>query len=371
MTSSAELHADGFVDGISHITLDGTAELTISNGAKQLFTGTGDAVISERGLSICTGQALLIPNAPAQFATLTWGLTLPWGGTTAPVCGTDRMRTVNATATQARAPTGVRARLAAATTLTLPAASAGVLAIAGRGGAPAVSLRDPHGQTITDPRTRVADARSGVLAFAAGQSTYVLLAGRARRAAGAQRRSSRTRSPESVSPPRSRPSASRGRSAARAAHPAAFHRHPEHGQRLVFFEQGPDIARAIGSSAASHGALTFTPARAASTGRTVSVIVEQNGIPRAQAHARALSEAGRGAFPTQAPVVLSARRSGRLLSVRITNPNRFRSSAGSRVTASGARARRSPPPATGSRARPSSHRHTTLPRHPRKAARSR
>ena len=167
---SAELHADGFVDGVSHITLDGTATLKISN----LFTGTGDAVISERGLSICTDQALHIPNAPAQFATLTWGLTLPWGATPTPLCGTDRMRTVNASATQAGA--GGRAS-ARATTLTLPAAGAGVLAIAGHGSAPAVRLRGPHGHTITirDPRHGLRAA--GVLAFAAGKTTYVLLDG--------------------------------------------------------------------------------------------------------------------------------------------------------------------------------------------------
>ena len=327
---SAELHADGFVDGVSHITLDGTATLKISN----LFTGTGDAVISERGLSICTDQALHIPNAPAQFATLTWGLTLPWGATPTPLCGTDRMRTVNASATQAGA--GGRAS-ARATTLTLPAAGAGVLAIAGHGSAPAVRLRGPHGHTITirDPRHGLRAA--GVLAFAAGKTTYVLLDG----PLGGQwtvttlsGQIARIGFAAALAPVSAQGTLSPAGRRIRLRFTAT----PERGQRLVFFEQGPDLARSIGSSTAAHGTLTFTPTSAASTQRTVSVVVEQNGIPRAKLTLGRFRSAGRGAFPTQAPVVLSARRSGRLLSVRMRNPNPFAIAGRLGLTTSGAHA---------------------------------
>ena len=83
---------------------------------------------------------------PAQFATLTWGLTLPWGGTPSPVCGTDQMRTVNATVTHARVALAHTSAAAGKTLrVTLQAARAGVLAIAGRASAPAVTLHGPHG----------------------------------------------------------------------------------------------------------------------------------------------------------------------------------------------------------------------------------
>ena len=106
----------------------------------------------------------------------------------------------------------------------------------------------------------------------------------------------------------------------------------------MFFEQGPDLARSIGSSTAAHGTLTFTPTSAASTQRTVSVVVEQNGIPRAKLTLGRFRSAGLGAFPTQVPVVLSARRSGHFLSVRMRNPNRFAIVGRLGLTTSGAHA---------------------------------
>ena len=290
---SAELHADGFVDGVSHITLDGTATLKISN----LFTGTGDAVISERGLSICTDQALHIPNAPAQFATLTWGLTLPWGATPTPLCGTDRMRTVNASATQAGA--GGRAS-ARATTLTLPAAGAGVLAIAGHGSAPAVRLRGPHGHTITirDPRHGLRAA--GVLAFAAGKTTYVLLDGRL----GGQwtvttlsGQIARIGFAAALAPVSAQGTLSPAGRRIRLRFTAT----PERGQRLVFFEQGPDLARSIGSSTAAHGTLTFTPTSAASTRADGQRRRRAERDPAREADARALSERRPRRVPNPSP----------------------------------------------------------------------
>jgi hypothetical protein len=167
-------------------------------------------------------------------------------------------------------------------TIRLPGAPT-LVELRGSTGQPKVTLSGPHGVRIVVPASSVAPLkRPGymVLQDPADRLTWIAI----QHAGGAWRVATEPGSSPIVAV----------RSAALLPAPAVHAHLARHGthrvltwrarplarQRITFWERGHDVARIMGSSAASHGHLTFTPAAGGAGPRTIQAYVTVAGHPR-------------------------------------------------------------------------------------------
>jgi hypothetical protein len=155
--------------------------------------------------------------------------------------------------------------------------------VKGRGGAPGVTLRGPHGRTITVNKAKPYIKRDGVVAglLEDGTSFVVVKAP----AAGTWRLASDGTFPVSGvryarGLPKPRVHASVKTRGTRRTLSWTLTR--QAGQKVSFVESGKDVHHLIKTTSARSGRITFTPASGSAGVRKVEALVQQNGRPRAK-----------------------------------------------------------------------------------------
>ena len=291
----------GFDLGILSGSVDGFVDLgkgTFSAaGAAHKGPHTGKAVISSKGFGAC----VKIPLAPDVGATWEWSSPVP----STPLCDLGSVEV-----SQAR----VRAAQAGAT---LPAGlREAALIVEGNGGAPAVTVTAPNGETVTGGAGVVEAGRFRITPTPQESRTYVQIdapPGGSYRldAQPGSAPIARVLAAHSLPDPSVR-AVVRGAARSRTL---SYRIRAIDGQQVTFAEQAAGVYREIGVARGTRGSLRFRPADGPGGRRQIVAVVEQDGVPRDRLVA--------GTYTAPRPVRLAAprvvaRRRGSRLTVRWT-----------------------------------------------------
>lgn len=334
------MNVDGFLDGTRAAMLTGGGSLTLPLGDGATAQSQARYVVSNVGVAACSDRVVTfappawkgkygsVTSGVAAERTVRLGIAWRWGDRF-PELGCDLARF-----TTVKARISGRARAAATgdpVTTRVAAGQRGVgFAVSGQRGAPDVTLAAPDGTRIR-VRPKGGPRRGpGWLAIVddRARTTYILVSEPPAGTWSASVAGDRVRSVEQAAflPPAA-VTGTLTRSGAAAT--LTWKADAPRGQTLRFFEEGDGVAREIGQGTGASGRITFTPVADPGERHRVTVAVEQDGLPRARMDIApipatdAVGAASTASVRTSSLKVVSAKRTSRTVTLRLSNPNTF------------------------------------------------
>lgn len=302
---------EGGVDG--WVSLGPQQRFSASGGASAhvgAISGSGDAVISSKGVSGCVHFPQLPPPAdviPDLGISYHWGDAVP-----VPVCNVSSFKL---------SPPSARAAANGSSVVVPDGLSQAAIEVAGAGGAPRVTVTAPDGSSVTSGAGPVANGRFIATEFAEAGKTYVSIG---KPPAGVYTIDAvdgsvpitGARLAEGLPDP----SANGSVRAKGDKRTLSYRIRPIAGQKVTFAEQSAGgLYHEFATVTKASGRITFEPIESRDRKRAIVAIVEQDGVPRARLNV--------AAFTAPKPVPLARpsariRRSGKRLLVSWKNVRR-------------------------------------------------